>query len=80
MFPGLMNLDFCCHIQIVGSKFGIKSVEPTNLASRMHGGCVISFYTLCPLVLSEHSLNTTAYQTIVADHIHPFNSHSVSIT
>ncbi len=25
--PGLMNLDFCCVIQMVGSEFGVKNIK-----------------------------------------------------
>ncbi len=25
--PGLMSLDFCCNIQMVGSEFGVKSMK-----------------------------------------------------
>ncbi len=27
MLPGLMSLDFCCDIQMVGSEFGIKNMK-----------------------------------------------------
>ncbi len=33
---------------------------------------VFSWHTLGPLVPIEHRLNTTAYLSIVADHVHPF--------
>ncbi len=33
---------------------------------------IFSWHTLCPLVPIEHRLNTTAYLSIVADHVHPF--------
>jgi len=33
---------------------------------------IFSLYTLGPLGLIEHRLNTTAYLSIVADHVHPF--------
>ncbi len=42
------------------------------------GGCsvmvwgIYSWHTLGPLVPIEHSLNATAYLSIVADHVHPF--------
>ncbi len=33
---------------------------------------IFSWHTLGPLVPFEHRLNTTAYLSIVADHVHPF--------
>ncbi len=27
--PGLMCLDFCCDIQMVGSEFGVKNMDPS---------------------------------------------------
>ncbi len=33
---------------------------------------IFSWHTLGPLVPIEHGLNTTAYLSIVADHVHPF--------
>ncbi len=27
MLPGLMSLDFCCDIQMVGSEFGVKNMK-----------------------------------------------------
>ncbi len=27
MLPGLMSLDFCCDIQMVGSEFGLKNMK-----------------------------------------------------
>ncbi len=27
--PGLMSLDFCCDIQMVGSEFGVKNMDPS---------------------------------------------------
>ncbi len=33
---------------------------------------IFSWHTLGPLVPIEHCLNTTAYLSIVADHVHPF--------
>ncbi len=67
-----MSLDFCCDIQMVGSEFAVK-----NMKAYIHPGGVMvwgifSWHTLGPLVPIEHCLNTTAYLSIVADHIHPF--------
>ncbi len=73
-----MSLDFCCDIQMVGSEFGIKIMDPSCLVSTVHGGGgvmvwgIFSWHTLGPLVPIEHSLNATAYLSIVADHVHPF--------
>ncbi len=54
-------------------------MDPSYLVSTVQaagGGVmvwgIISWYTLGPLVPIEHGLNTTAYQSIVADHVHPF--------
>ncbi len=33
---------------------------------------IFSWHTLGPLIPIEHRLNTTAYPSIVADHVHPF--------
>ncbi len=33
---------------------------------------IFSWHNLGPLVPIEHRLNTTAYLSIVADHVHPF--------
>ncbi len=33
---------------------------------------IFSWHTLGPLLRIEHCLNTTAYRSIVADHVHPF--------
>ncbi len=33
---------------------------------------IFSWHTLDPLVPIEHCLNTAAYRSIVADHVHPF--------
>ncbi len=57
--PGLMNLDFCRDIQMVGSEFGVKYMKVLR-------------HTLGLLVPIEHCLNATAYLSIVADHVHPF--------
>ncbi len=77
-----MSLDFCCNILMVGSEFGCKeykSMDPSCLVSTVQtggGGVMVwgifSLDTLCPLVSVEHRLNSTAYLSIVADHVHPF--------
>jgi len=56
-----------------------ESIDTSCLVSTVQaagGGVMVrrifSWHTLCPLVLIKHSLNATAYLSIVADHIHPF--------
>ncbi len=55
-----------------------ESMTPSCLVSMVQaGGAVMaggifSWHTLGPLEQIEHRLNTTAYQSIVADHVHPF--------
>ncbi len=55
------------------------STDPYCLVSTVQaagGGVMVwrifSWHTLGPLVPIEHHLNTTAYPSIVADHVHPF--------
>ncbi len=75
-----MSLDFCC-IQMVGSEFGVKEHESMDLSCLVStvqagGGVMVwgifSWHTLGTLVPIEHSLNTTVYLSIVADHVHLF--------
>ncbi len=58
-----------------------ESMNPSCLLSLLHslGGDddvmlwgIFSWHTLGPLGPIEHRLNTTAYLSIVADHVHPF--------
>ncbi len=55
-----------------------ESMDPSCLVYMVQasGGVMVwgifSWHTLGPLVPIEHSLNTTAYLSIVADHVHPF--------
>ncbi len=54
-----------------------ERMEPSCLVSTVQSGGVMvwgifSWHTLGTLVPIEHSLNTTAYLSIVADHVHPF--------
>ncbi len=79
---GLMSLDFCCDIQMVGSEFGVKntwrhgSILPCLNGSGWWWWCNgvgdIFLAHFGPLVPIEQRLNTTAYLSIVADHVHPF--------
>ncbi len=82
--PGLTSLDFCC--DILDGRVRIWRIEheimdPSSLVSTVQadgGGVMVwgvfSWYTLGLLVPIEHRLNTTAYLSIVADHVHPFMS------
>ncbi len=52
-------------------------MDPSCIVSVQAGGGVMvwgifSWQTLGPLVPIEHHLNTTAYRSIVANHVHPF--------
>ncbi len=57
-----------------------ESMDPSCLVSMVQVGCgggvmvwgIFYWHTLGPLVPIEHRLNTTAYPSIVADHVHPF--------
>ncbi len=57
-----------------------ESMDPSCLVSMVQAGgggglmvwAIFSWRTLGPLVPIEHCLNTTAYLSIVADHVHPF--------
>ncbi len=55
-----------------------ENMDPSCLVSTVHAGGgvtvwgIFSWHTLGPLVPIEHRLNTTAYLSIVADHVHPF--------
>ncbi len=35
--PGLMSLDFCCDIQMVGSEFGVKNMKHGSILSCLNG-------------------------------------------
>ncbi len=71
-----MSLDFCCDIQKVGSEFGVKNMKAWIHMVHAGGGVMVwwifSWHTLGPLVPIVHRINTTAYLSIVADHVHPF--------
>ncbi len=54
-----------------------ESMDPSCLVSTVHAGGVMvwgifSWHTLGLLVPIEHRLSTTAYLSIVANHVHPF--------
>ncbi len=56
-----------------------ESRDPSCLVSMVQAGGdgvmvwgIFSWHTLGPLIPIEHSLNTSAYLSIVADHVHPF--------
>ncbi len=56
-----------------------ESMDPFCLVSTVQAGCggvmvggIFSWNTLGLLVPIEHRLDTTAYLSIVADHVHPF--------
>jgi len=56
-----------------------ESMDPSCLVSTFQAGGggvmvwgIFSWHTLDPLVPIEHCLNTTAYLSFVADHVHPF--------
>ncbi len=54
-----------------------ESIDPSCLVSTVQAGGVMvwgifSWHTLGPLVPIEHRLSSTAYLSIVADHVHPF--------
>ncbi|GAA6231928.1 alpha-2-HS-glycoprotein-like [Lates japonicus] len=65
--PGLMSLDFCCDIWMVGSQH--ESMDPSCPVPTVQAAAaagvmvweVFSWHTLDPLVPTEHHLNTTAY-------------------
>ncbi len=83
-WPGLMSLDFCCDIQMVGSEFGVKNMKHGSILPCLsssgwwwwwwwcNGVGIFSWHTLGLLVPIDHRLNSTAYLSIVADHVHPF--------
>ncbi len=79
-----MNLDFCCvHSdgRVRTRRKEHESMDPSCLVSTVQTGGggvmvwgVFYWHTLGPLVPIKHCLNTTAYLSIVADHVHPFMS------
>ncbi len=55
-----------------------ESMDPSCFVSTVQAGDgvmvwrIFSWHTLSPLVPTEHSLNATAYLSIIAGHVHPF--------
>ncbi len=76
------GLNFCCDMSDGRVKIWHEEhecMDPSCLVSMAQAGGggvmvwdIFSWHTLSPLVPIEHSLNTTAYSSIVADHVHPF--------
>ncbi len=67
---------------MVGSELGVKNmkawIHPVSMSQAAGGDVMVwgifYWHTLSPLVPNEHRLNTKAYLSIVADHVHPFKS------
>ncbi len=77
--PGLMSLNFCSDGRVRIWRKHHESMNLSCLVSTVQaggGGVIVwgifSWYTLGPLVPTEHCLNAAAYLSIVADHVHPF--------
>jgi len=71
MLPCLMSLDFCCDIQMVGSKYGVNNMKAWIYLALYQQGA-FSWNTLQTLLSIEHRLNATAFLSIVADHVYAF--------
>jgi hypothetical protein len=74
-----MNLDFStATFRCLGQDLAQKALGPSWLVSTVQAGGgvmvwrIFSCYTLDLLVPNEHCLNTTAYLSIIADHVLPF--------
>lgn len=67
-----MSRDFCCDIRIAGSDFSVNNVKAW-IYQAAGGGVmmwwIFSWTTLGPLVPTEYHLNSTAYLSIVSDHV-----------
>lgn len=81
--PGLISLDFCCNIGMVGSEFGTYNLNPANLlccVSTVQAACrtmiwgIFSCHTFGPSVQSKHCLNS-----VVADLRLSFYEHSIPV-
>ncbi len=69
--------DFECGMVVGARGAGLSISKTADLLGFSHTTMVMvwgifSWHTLCPLVPIEHRLNTTAYLSIVADHVLPF--------
>ena len=75
-----MSLNFSFHSQMIRTWCKEhESMDPSCLVSTVQAGGggvmvwgIFSCHTLGPLVPVEHHVNTTAYLSIVTDHLHPF--------
>ncbi len=80
MLPGLINLDLCWDIQMIGSEFGVKNMKAWLYLALSQWFRLMVWWSreyflgtfLGPFVPNEHYLNATAYLSIVDDHVHPF--------
>ncbi len=68
---------FRCRVRIWRKEH--ESMDPSCFVSKVQAGAggvmvwgIFSWHALDPLVPIEHRLNTTAYLSIVADHVHAF--------
>lgn len=74
MLPVLMSLNFCCQCQNLNKQY--ERINPSCLLLTIQAADVIfewgifSGHILGSLVPTEHHLNTAAYLSIAADHVH----------
>ncbi len=69
---GIMSLDFCCDIQMVGSEFGVKNMKHGSILPCLNvSGCWWRCNGVGEIFLYqiEHCLNATANLSIDADHV-----------
>ena len=69
MLPGLINLDFQCDMQMIGTEFGKNNMDPSCFVSMVQagsGGLMVWLISLRHVVHIEHCLNATVYLNIVA--------------
>lgn len=73
--PGVWGYKWCVAASSDGG-LRLYNMDPLCLVSVGQVGCGLRCrgYTLGPLVQIEHRLNTTAYLSAFADHIHPFTT------
>ncbi len=62
---------WCKEHETMDSSCLVSAVQVSGVGGVMVWG-IFSWHTLGRLVPIEHRLNTTAYLSIVADHVHPF--------